>query len=109
MKQSLLLIITLFLISPVNGLEIVSTSSGDVIGVMKKKVILYEDIPFAEPPVGNLRWKAPRSIQEKREIYPKENNFCIQRPSNLGGINGDNFFVGSEDCLYLDIFVPKKK
>ena len=26
----------------------------------------------------------------------------------MGGINGDNFFVGSEDCLYLDIFVPKK-
>ncbi len=108
MKKSLLLIITLFLISPVNGFEIVSTSSGDVKGIMKKKVILYEDIPFAEPPVGNLRWKAPRSIQEKREIYPKENNFCIQRPSNLGGIDGDNFFVGIEDCLYLDIFVPKK-
>ena len=62
----------------------------------------------AKPPVDQLRWKAPRSITNKVEIKPKENNFCIQRPSNLGGVDSENFYVGSEDCLYLDIFVPKK-
>ncbi len=86
----------------------VKSSSGEVFASMKKNVIVYEDIPYAKPPLGYLRWKAPRMISNQVEIYPKENNFCIQRPSNLGGANGDDFYVGSEDCLYLDIFAPKK-
>ena len=41
-------------------------------------------------------------------IEDKENNFCVQRPSSLGGAPGSNSFVGTEDCLYLDIRKPKK-
>ena len=88
--------------------QTISTSSGQVNGLYKTRVIIYEDIPYAKPPVGDLRWKAPREITAPIEIIPKKNNFCIQRPSNLGGVDGDETFVGSEDCLYLDIFVPKQ-
>ena len=84
------------------------TSSGDVIGIKQNNVIKYEDIPYAQAPVGDLRWKAPRKIISPLKILPKENNFCIQRPSNLGGADGNYFFVGTEDCLYLDIFTPKE-
>lgn len=84
------------------------TSSGDVTGIKKNNVIKYEDIPYARAPVGDLRWKAPRKITSSSKIFPKENNFCIQRPSNLGGADGDYFYVGTEDCLYLDIFTPKE-
>ena len=84
------------------------TSSGDVIGIKQNNVIKYEDIPYAQAPVGDLRWKAPRKITSPLKILPKENNFCIQRPSNLGGADGNYFFVGTEDCLYLDIFTPKE-
>ncbi len=108
MRKFIFIIFALLFIFPVLASEIVSTSSGDVKGIMKKKVILYEDIPYAEPPIDNLRWKAPKSISKKKAISPKENNFCVQRPSNLGGVDGNNFFVGNEDCLYLDIFAPKK-
>ena len=38
----------------------------------------------------------------------KSNNFCIQRPSSLGGAQGKEFFVGTEDCLYLDVIAPAK-
>ena len=38
------------------------TTSGEVKGIKKNKVILWEDIPYAKPPVGDLRWKAPREI-----------------------------------------------
>ena len=86
----------------------ISTSSGLVNGSIKKGVILYEDIPYAEPPIGDLRWKAPRKLSNSTKISPKNDNFCIQRPSNLGGVDGEDFFVGTEDCLYLDIFTPKK-
>tara|TARA_A100001388_G_scaffold169264_1_gene126528 strand:+ start:2566 stop:4314 length:1749 start_codon:yes stop_codon:yes gene_type:complete len=89
--------------------DVISTSSGIVKGTKKINVTIYEDIPYAKPPVGFLRWKAPREISAPVEIFPKENNFCIQRPSNLGGVDGDGFFVGSEDCLYLDITVPNNE
>ena len=89
--------------------DVVSTSSGVVKGTKKINVTIYEDIPYAKPPLGFLRWKAPRDLSAPVKIFPKENNFCIQRPSNLGGADGDEFYVGSEDCLYLDITVPNNE
>ena len=90
--------------------EFVSTSSGKVQGYLKNKVINYDDIPYAKPPVGDLRWKAPREILDsERVIENKDNNFCIQEPSSMGGAPGEGILTGSEDCLYLDIKTPKKK
>ena len=88
----------------------VSTTSGKVQGYVANKVINYDDIPYAKPPVGNLRWKAPRSLSSPDNILEqKDNNFCIQEPSSMGGAPGEGILVGSEDCLYLDIKVPSKK
>jgi para-nitrobenzyl esterase len=89
--------------------DFVSTSSGKVQGYLENKVINYDDIPYAKPPVGDLRWKAPREILDsERVIENKDNNFCIQEPSSMGGAPGEGILTGSEDCLYLDIKTPKK-
>ena len=110
MKLFSILLINIFMINTlIASTDVISTSSGIVKGTKKINVTIYEDIPYAKPPVGFLRWKAPREISAPVEIFPKENNFCIQRPSNLGGVDGDGFFVGSEDCLYLDITVPNNE
>ena len=88
----------------------VHTSSGQVQGYIKNKVINYDDIPYAQPPIGNLRWKAPRELLNSNIIIKdKDNNFCIQEPSSMGGAPGEGFITGSEDCLYLDIKKPNKK
>ena len=88
----------------------ISTTSGKVKGYIDNKVINYDDIPYAKPPVGNLRWKAPRALSSIENIIEqRHNNFCIQEPSSMGGAPGDGIIVGSEDCLYLDIKVPNKK
>jgi para-nitrobenzyl esterase len=88
----------------------IQTSSGIVDGVVVKKVITWHDIPYAKPPVGDLRWHAPRDIiQPNFKILDQEDNFCVQRPSNLGGADGDGDFTGTEDCLYLDIRAPHNK
>jgi len=90
----------------------ISTSSGVAHGKLVKKVKIWEDIPYAEPPIGDLRWKAPRKIKDNSNfIQPKSNNFCIQRTSSLGGSAqfSDDLISGTEDCLYLDIYAPKKK
>ena len=110
MKLFSIILINIFMINIlIASTDVISTSSGIVNGTKKKNVTVYEDIPYAKPPKGYLRWKAPREISVPVKIFPKENNFCIQRPSNLGGADGDEFFVGSEDCLYLDITVPNNK
>ena len=84
--------------------DFVQTSSGKVITQRKEGVLYWEDIPFALPPVGDLRWKAPvKFISEDFNIKPKENNFCHQE---IGGQIQAIDETGSEDCLYLDIRAP---
>ena len=113
-KKNLYFLTFLLLLSPVSIAKeidkIVHTSSGQVQGYIKNKVINYDDIPYALPPIGNLRWKAPReSLNANVIIKDQDNNFCIQEPSSMGGAPGEGFITGTEDCLYLDIKKPKKK
>ena len=109
MKYFLNFLLLCFAFSLYASENTITTSSGKVSAQNKKGVLFFEDIPYAEPPVGYLRWKAPREIKSNEtDIKPKKDNYCVQRPSNLGGIDSDGDFVGTEDCLYLDIHKPKK-
>ena len=106
-------LITLLLCSNItfaNDLNI-STTSGKSSGLQINGVNNWDDIPYAQPPVGDLRWKAPQEIFSNELIVPRVDNFCVQKPSGMGGseFDGDEFFSGSEDCLYLDIKAPKNK
>jgi para-nitrobenzyl esterase len=93
---------------PINSNEnIVKTDSGISYGYVKNGVISWDDIPYALPPNNDLRWKAPRKIKITSQIIePKENNFCVQQPSGMGGTDDEGWFSGTEDCLYLDIKAP---
>ena len=85
----------------------IQTTSGIVLGFKKDQVINWHDIPYAKPPVGELRWKAPQLIFNNLErITPKEGNFCVQEPYERGGAPGDEEVSGTEDCLYLDVQAP---
>ena len=113
-KKELYILIFFFLFSLETKVQeisdYVSTSSGKVQGYLKNKVINYDDIPYAKPPIGNLRWKAPREISDSNVIIEKkDDNFCIQEPSSMGGAPGEGILTGSEDCLYLDIKTPTNK
>ena len=100
----LLILVTAFIFNPsiVLGNEYkIKTNSGITVGYIKNSVVNWDDIPYAQPPVGDLRWRAPRKVvsSEDLNIKPQEDNFCIQEPSGLGGSDGDSFFSGTEDCL----------
>ena len=41
----------------------IESTSGIASGYKKNNVINWDDIPYAKPPIGNLRWKAPRKIE----------------------------------------------
>ena len=82
----------------------VQTSSGKAATQRVDGILLWEDIPFALPPVKDLRWKAPReNINPNSIIIPKQNNFCHQE---VGGEIQEIHETGSEDCLYLDVRAP---
>ena len=84
--------------------DFVQTTSGKVLSQRKEGVLYWEDIPFALPPLGKLRWRAPVAfVAEDFYINPKENNFCHQE---IGGHIQEIKQTGSEDCLYLDIRAP---
>ena len=87
----------------------VATSSGIASGIKNHGVISWNNIPYAKPPVEELRWKAPRDFKSDSLIQDsKQITYCVQEPSGLGGADGETLVVGSEDCLYLDIKAPKK-
>ena len=107
LKSTILVFTSIFSLNILTN-NIIKTSSGVSEGYLKKSVINWDDIPYAEPPIGDLRWKAPRKLQSSQYIKHKDKNFCVQEPSGLGGSDGLSFFSGSEDCLYLDVKRPKK-
>ena len=85
-----------------------NTAQGEVIGYKEGKIFAWRGIPFAEPPVNELRWKAPQlpssfqSIFEAKEFGPE----CFQPQDILGRQEEEGEWTGSEDCLYLNIWSP---
>ena len=91
----------------------VSVPQGQVFGVAEpfqeaqfinvdKTVHVFRGIPFAEPPVGERRFRPPVAKEPWGEPYNATyfRPACIQDPSFLFGLTMD------EDCLYLNIFAP---
>ena len=66
-------------------------------------------IPFAAPPVGELRWRPPQPVSPwpgvRNALLPGEP--CIQFGSPLGGVGEVGSRQGSEDCLYLNVYAPR--
>jgi para-nitrobenzyl esterase len=85
----------------------VKTAQGKVHGklINEGKVRAFLGIPYAAPPVSNLRWKAPEPAANWKDVREASNYgaHCIQTPFS------DMSFQDagpSEDCLYLNVFSP---
>ncbi|HYX05267.1 MAG TPA: carboxylesterase family protein [Bacteroidales bacterium] len=86
----------------------VKTDNGMLEGINKSGVKVFKGVPFAAPPVGELRWKAPQPVKNWNGIR-KANKFG-PRPMQLRIFEDMNFLSDSvsEDCLYLNIWTPAK-
>src|SRR5580700_1754399 len=77
--------------APANG-PIVKVRQGEAQGIVADGVAVYKGLPFAAPPVGDLRWRAPKPA------------------AKWGGVRAANAFSSTcaqaEDCLYLNLYVP---
>jgi para-nitrobenzyl esterase len=99
------------------------TQYGKILGIMEPKQggFSWLGIPFAKPPVGNLRWQPPQEPDPWKGVLKTQQhgNACTQ----IGGMFGpppegkdysaiaETFYkpIGSEDCLYMNIWRPKSQ
>src|SRR5215831_1433803 len=87
----------------------VRTQTGLVQGTIENGLTVYKGIPFAAPPLGDLRWRAPQpsaswSGVKKTDRYAPG---CMQNPIVMPALGIEGFPV-SEDCLYLNVWTPAK-
>lgn len=89
---------------------VVKSQSGNYLGIEATDLYLFKGIPYAEPPVGDLRWRAPRDVEYLDAIIDATEfkNECVQ-PKDNSSIFNRNLSTGDEDCLYLNIYVPKNQ
>ena len=87
------------------------TNNGPVIGFIDQLGIQkWLGIPFAEPPINELRWRAPIKINNWKTLK-EVNSFsppCVQFQSSLtaDGLVKPGDIIGSENCLYLNVYAP---
>lgn len=83
----------------------VSTDKGDVRGVLEDGVARFHGIPYAAPPVGELRWRPPQEAKPWKKTL-EATTFgpqCLQ-VTTLGPFAGPQ--NTNEDCLYLNVYAP---
>ncbi|MCA9652159.1 MAG: carboxylesterase family protein [Myxococcales bacterium] len=84
------------------GGTVVLTEHGPVDGVDHEGVVAYLGVPFAAPPVGELRWQPPQdpACWTETRLADEPGPGCAQLESEDGPV------VGDEDCLHLNLWTP---
>ena len=80
--------------------------SGKLAGVVDHDVVSFKGVPFAKPPVGDLRWRAPQPLQPWTGVRAadKYGALCMQKINTKD--NGVGPPPASEDCLTLNVWKP---
>lgn len=90
-------------------------TGGSVVGFVDPAtgVHVWRGIPFAAPPIGDLRWRAPRAVPNWEGVRRTVDHapWCPQIRSALDdGSSADSVplgdIMGQEDCLYLNVYAP---
>jgi len=88
--------------------DIVKTTDGPVVGPEMRGVYRFLGIPYAKPPIGELRWMPPQPVAKWTgvRIATKFGPTCAQ-VTTLGPFAGPP--NSNEDCLYLNVFTQDTK
>jgi para-nitrobenzyl esterase len=96
---------------PAFGADRVKTANGIVESTVPPKdgVRSFKGLPFAAPPVGDLRWREPQPVKNWTGVRSADTfgPSCMQRlsPGADYWLRGDGM---SEDCLYLNVWTPAR-
>jgi para-nitrobenzyl esterase len=85
--------------------SVIQIDSGPLRGTDDGRLLSYQGIPYAAPPVGVLRWTPPQAPQAWTETFDADRpgSACVQN-ADLGAFATPG---GSEDCLYLNVNAPR--
>lgn len=88
--------------------DLARTETGMVRGESNGVAIAFRGIPYARPPVGPLRWRAPRRAEAWRGVRDatRFGADCMQTPTP--GDGAPLAAPPSEDCLYLNVWQPRR-
>ena len=79
--------------------------TGDLEGILDGQLAVYKAIPYAAPPVGDLRWREPQPAKPWEGVLKADNFGPLPPQPTRPGRTAD---MMSEDCLYLGIATPAK-
>lgn len=85
------------------ALPVVATTSGRVMGQTNKESHSFYSVPYAEPPIGDLRFKAPIEASYRDDLInasTQDYRHCYEAASDYSAF--------TEDCLVLNIFTPRE-
>lgn len=93
---------------------VLTVEGGQIEGVVDAEgVAVYKGIPYAAPPVGDLRWKQPQPVQPWQGVRKcdKFGTASLQGGQEEGSFYWKEFYQDgnpemSEDCLYLNVWTP---
>jgi para-nitrobenzyl esterase len=87
---------------------VVDAPAGAVRGAIEGSLHVFRGIPFAQPPVGDLRWRPPVPLARWKGVRDATQfgAACYQPPPRLSNIYVGKPVPMSEDCLTLNIWVP---
>lgn len=91
--------------------EIVQTTHGALSGVaLPNDITVFRGIRYAQPPTGDLRWKPPMTPPDWKGLRAAAEfgSACVQPMSPPGSIYAENPPRTSEDCLFLNVWKPKR-
>jgi para-nitrobenzyl esterase len=85
---------------------VLETKQGKLQGVERNGMVMFKNIPYAAPPVGELRWRPPQPAQGWTGVRDASRfgEACMQ--PLITGLTSE-LVPGSEDCLKLNVFAPK--
>jgi para-nitrobenzyl esterase len=86
-----------------DGPEVVCTEQGAVRGVAEGQTLAFKGIPYARPPIGELRWK-PSVPADRWDGVRDGSHYGSMCPQII-----TDEVRGNEDCLYVNVWRPKEK
>ncbi len=93
--------------SPGDSDFVVDTKSGKVHGVSRPSGgAEFLGIPYAQPPVGNLRWREPVPVRPWKDVRDASTFGAPCAQPELGDWNKRNAESSKEDCLFLNVMTP---
>ncbi|WP_199415065.1 carboxylesterase/lipase family protein [Chitinophaga silvisoli] len=113
-KAGILLLLVSGILSSNANLDTIKVDGGSISGTYNEDIHIYKGIPFAAPPIGDLRWKAPQPVipWEGTKSCNTFGPSAVQGPPTPFGPWSEEYLIPkepiSEDCLYLNVWTGAK-